>query len=67
MGLYTLRQDPDMNDTTDLQVDATNTEQLKAWDGGEGDYWAAHADEYDAAVDSACHAARARRPFAVIV
>jgi SAM-dependent methyltransferase len=40
-----------MNDTTDLQVDATNAEQLKAWDGGEGDYWAAHADEYDAAVD----------------
>ena len=40
-----------MNDTTDLQVDATNTEQLKAWDGGEGAYWAAHADEYDAAVD----------------
>ena len=29
-----------MNDTTDLQVDATNAEQLKAWDGGEGDYWA---------------------------
>jgi len=40
-----------MNDTTDLQVDATNAEQLKAWDGGEGDYWASHADEYDAAVD----------------
>jgi SAM-dependent methyltransferase len=39
-----------MNDTTDLQVDATNTEQLEAWDGGEGAYWAAHADEYDAAV-----------------
>jgi SAM-dependent methyltransferase len=40
-----------MNDTTDLQVDATNTAQLEAWDGGEGAYWAAHADEYDAAVD----------------
>ena len=39
-----------MNDTTDLQVDATNAEQLKAWDGGEGDYWAAHADAYDASV-----------------
>jgi len=39
-----------MNDTTDLQVDATNAEQLKAWDGGEGDYWAANANQYDAAV-----------------
>lgn len=39
-----------MNDTTDLQVDATNVEQLKAWDGGEGEYWAAKADEYDAAI-----------------
>ena len=40
-----------MNDTTNLQVDATNAEQLKAWDGGEGDYWAANADLYDAAID----------------
>lgn len=39
-----------MNDTTDLQVDATNVEQLKAWNGGEGDYWAEHADAYDASV-----------------
>ena len=39
-----------MNDTTDLQVDATNAEQLKAWDGGEGDYWAANANQYDDAV-----------------
>ncbi len=39
-----------MNDTTDLQVDTTNVEQLKAWDGGEGDYWAANANLYDAAV-----------------
>ena len=39
-----------MSDTTDLRVDATNTEQLKAWDGSEGDYWAANADQYDASV-----------------
>src|SRR5688572_15774730 len=39
-----------MSDTTDLQADDTNAEQLKAWDGGEGDYWAANADLYDAAV-----------------
>ena len=45
-----------MNDTTDLQVDATNTEQLKAWDGGEGDYWAANANEYDAAISAYHHA-----------
>ena len=45
-----------MNDTTDLQVDATNTEQLKAWDGGEGDYWAANANDYDAAVSAYHHA-----------
>ena len=45
-----------MNDTTDLQVDATNTEQLKAWDGGEGDYWAANANAYDAAIETYHHA-----------
>ena len=45
-----------MNDTTDLQVDATNAEQLKAWDGGEGDYWAANANQYDASVDGYHHA-----------
>ena len=39
-----------MNNTT-LQVDATNAEQLKAWDGGEGEYWAANANQYDASVD----------------
>lgn len=39
-----------MSDTTHLQVDSTNSEQLKAWDGGEGDYWAANANKYDACV-----------------
>lgn len=45
-----------MNDTTHLQVDSTNSEQLKAWDGGEGDYWAAHANQYDASVAPYHHA-----------
>jgi SAM-dependent methyltransferase len=45
-----------MSDTTDIHVDVTNTEQLKAWDGGEGDYWAANANQYDASVDGYHHA-----------
>lgn len=36
--------------TTDVRVAASNTEQLEAWDGGEGAYWAANADHYDRAV-----------------
>jgi len=28
-------------------VDASNAAQLQAWDGGEGAYWAAHADHFD--------------------
>ena len=39
-----------MRDTSDLPVASTNTAQLAAWDGDEGDYWATHADQYDAAV-----------------
>jgi SAM-dependent methyltransferase len=31
-------------------VDATNSEQLRAWNGDEGEYWAAHADRFDRAV-----------------
>lgn len=33
--------------TNAVQVDALNTEQLRAWDGDEGAYWAAHADRFD--------------------
>ncbi len=33
--------------TNAVQVDASNTEQLQAWDGDEGAYWAAHADHFD--------------------
>lgn len=39
-----------MTRTTAVPVAATNTDQLAAWDGSEGQYWAAHADRYDAAV-----------------
>jgi SAM-dependent methyltransferase len=30
-----------------LRADPTNAEQAKAWDGGEGAYWAAHAEHFD--------------------
>ena len=39
-----------MSDTTTAPVAASNTAQLAAWDGSEGEYWAAHADRYDASV-----------------
>jgi SAM-dependent methyltransferase len=33
--------------TNAVPVDASNSEQLRAWDGDEGAYWAAHADHFD--------------------
>jgi len=33
--------------TNAVQVAASNTEQLRAWDGDEGAYWAARADYFD--------------------
>jgi SAM-dependent methyltransferase len=36
--------------TDSLDVDPTNTDQARAWDGDEGSYWAAHADHFDRAV-----------------
>lgn len=33
-------------------IDPSNAEQARAWDGDEGAYWAAHADEFDRAVAS---------------
>ncbi len=36
-----------MAPTNALQVDASNVDQLHAWDGDEGAYWAAHADYFD--------------------
>jgi SAM-dependent methyltransferase len=36
--------------TNSVQVDPSNTGQLQAWDGDEGAYWAAHADDFDRAM-----------------
>jgi SAM-dependent methyltransferase len=36
--------------TSSLQVDPSNAEMAKAWDGDEGSYWAAHAGHFDRAV-----------------
>ncbi|UYQ63657.1 class I SAM-dependent methyltransferase [Streptomyces peucetius] len=33
-----------------LHVDPSNAEQARAWDGDEGSYWAAHADDFDRAI-----------------
>ncbi|MGQ0480534.1 MAG: class I SAM-dependent methyltransferase [Pseudonocardia sp.] len=33
-----------------VDVDPSNAEQLTAWDGGGGAFWAAHADRFDAGV-----------------
>ena len=39
-----------MSAASALQVDPTNVEQLRAWDGDEGAYWADHADYFDRSV-----------------
>jgi SAM-dependent methyltransferase len=39
-----------MVDTREVQIAPGNAEQLKAWDGGEGDYWARNAGRYDASL-----------------
>lgn len=39
-----------MSDIAAVPVATSNIAQLTAWDGTEGQYWAAHADNYDAAV-----------------
>lgn len=36
-----------MANTDAVHVDPTNMDQLRAWDGDEGAYWAAHADRFD--------------------
>ena len=36
--------------TDTVRIDPANAEQLAAWNGGEGDYWAAHAEHYDRAI-----------------
>jgi SAM-dependent methyltransferase len=39
-----------MSTTNTVPVHPTNTEQLRAWDGDEGTYWAAHADHFERAL-----------------
>jgi SAM-dependent methyltransferase len=39
-----------MATTNALPVDPSNIEQLRAWDGGEGAVWAAHADQFEGAL-----------------
>ncbi|WP_328766786.1 class I SAM-dependent methyltransferase [Streptomyces sp. NBC_00286] len=36
--------------TNTLQIDPSNAEQARAWDGEEGTYWAEHADQFDLAL-----------------
>ena len=39
-----------MAPTSALRIDPSNADQLQAWDGEEGAYWAAHADRFDRCV-----------------
>jgi SAM-dependent methyltransferase len=39
-----------MTETTALEVDLTNADQARAWDGEGGAYWASHADRFDRAL-----------------
>lgn len=41
-----------MTAASTVRVDPTNLGQLRAWDGDEGAYWAAHADRFDRAVEA---------------
>ena len=36
--------------TNAVPVDSSNVEQLRAWDGGEGEYWAENAEYFDRSV-----------------
>ena len=36
-----------MSATNSVSVDPSNSEQRRAWDGNEGEYWAEHADWFD--------------------
>src|SRR5688572_25012891 len=36
--------------TNAVPVDSSNVEQLRAWDGDEGEYWADHAEYFDRSV-----------------
>ena len=37
-------------ETTSVKVDPGNAEQMRAWDGDEGAYWAAHPDYFDRSI-----------------
>lgn len=39
-----------MTATNDVPVDSSNIEQLRAWDGEEGKYWADNAEHFDRSV-----------------
>ena len=39
-----------MTATNAVPVDSSNVEQLRAWDGDEGEYWADHAEYFDRSV-----------------
>jgi SAM-dependent methyltransferase len=39
-----------MHDGGSIHVDPSNRDAYRAWDGTDGDYWAAHADHFDRAV-----------------
>jgi SAM-dependent methyltransferase len=39
-----------VSEVTALELDPTNTEHARAWDGDEGAYWAAHAEHFDKAL-----------------
>jgi SAM-dependent methyltransferase len=39
-----------MTASTAVSVDPSNTDQLRAWDGDEGAYWAEHADYFDRSI-----------------
>ncbi|MFC6091259.1 hypothetical protein [Saccharothrix lopnurensis] len=39
-----------MREGTTMRVDPSNAEQLRAWDGDQGAYWAARAERFDEGV-----------------
>lgn len=39
-----------MSSFPELQIDPSNTDQLSAWDGDEGAFWAGHPDQFDRGV-----------------
>src|SRR5262245_47349680 len=48
-GRVSVRSDASVT-TTDLPIHPTNVEQLRAWDGAEGGFWAANAGHFERAL-----------------